>query len=185
MGLVWPTCVVWSTKPLVYISCIQAQRCAVRLRNSSICCCHCYGYACVGQTTAMSQLFSRRQNKCSRYCTVVASFDTRLNNVIVTTVQTFYITQGHHRHQTVPRCCSCGVIWVYALLESPLPGQLRANMTSFTKPKVRNIYHCRQSRTEPRNRFTEENNFISLLFFLSKVLLAGIFGTKACYFNNI
>jgi len=40
-------------------------------------------------------------------------------------------------------------LWTYAVLASPLPGRLWANMTSSTKPEVRNVLHCRQRRSEP------------------------------------
>jgi len=39
-------------------------------------------------------------------------------------------------------------------------GRFRANMTSFTKPEVHNVWHCRQRRTEPRPRVTGTKNLI-------------------------
>jgi len=53
-----------------------------------------------------------------------------------------------------PARCSDGSRWVYALaLTSLLPSRLSANMTSSTKPEVRNPLHCRQRRTKPHNIF--------------------------------
>jgi len=57
--------------------------------------------------------------------------------------------QCSRRHQILPLVS----YWVYAVLASPLPGQLRANMTASTTPEVHSVLHCRQ-RTEPQPQLT-------------------------------
>ena len=42
----------------------------------------------------------------------------------------------------------------------PMHGQLRANMTSSTKPEIHNALHCHQRRTEPRPQLACIENFV-------------------------
>jgi len=40
--------------------------------------------------------------------------------------------------------------------------QIYENTTSSTKPEVRDVLHCRQTRTEPRPQLTCAENFVTL-----------------------
>jgi len=82
------------------------------------------------------------------------------------------ITRRHMGLSHVRHCTTCLLLCsplyleyasscVYALLASPLPGRLRANMTSFTKPEVHNVHYC-QRKTKPRPQLTRTKISCSL-----------------------
>ena len=50
-------------------------------------------------------------------------------------------------------------LWLYSLIVTRHTVHW-ANMTSFTKPEVHNVLHCRQRRTEPRPLLTCTGNFV-------------------------
>jgi len=74
------------------------------------------------------------------------------------------VNQGNCRYQLRPRsgAVSGESLLIYALIALPLPGRLRANMPSSTKPEVHNILQRRQRRTETRPQATFEENLIKI-----------------------